>query len=130
MADSLSLDLQLAKELWVKAWGHPWPHQSSGKISLTDISLDEGVLMPDDFDNDGDTLTCSADGDVDNTERQWEYTCLHNMQSVVKACGGDPALLDVLVVRREYIWLRETMENGYLGAFRAMVVTGQPGIGA
>ncbi|TFK82090.1 hypothetical protein K466DRAFT_590791 [Polyporus arcularius HHB13444] len=40
-----------------------------------------------------------------------------------------PSLQDVLVIRPEYIWLRETIETGYLRADNAIVVTGHPGIG-
>ncbi|RDX40177.1 hypothetical protein OH76DRAFT_1490510 [Lentinus brumalis] len=71
-----------------------------------------------------------TDDDCDTTTTEWEYTCLHNMHSVVRACGGFvPSLQDILVIRPEYIWLRETIETGYLQTVKAVIVTGHPGIG-
>ncbi|RPD72557.1 hypothetical protein L226DRAFT_490073 [Lentinus tigrinus ALCF2SS1-7] len=79
----------------------------------------------DDEDDSGD-----PDDDLSTTPTEWEYTCLHEMQSVVKACDGDlRSAEDVLVIRSEYEWLRETMETGYLQGDQSIVVTGQPGIG-
>ncbi|KAI0687934.1 hypothetical protein C8T65DRAFT_526941, partial [Cerioporus squamosus] len=105
-----------------KAWGTPWPHRSSGKLSMADLSPDEDVQMSIETDEDEDN--------VNTTITEWEYTCLHIIHSVVTACGGDPtAVKDVLVIRPEYVWLRETIETGYLRTTKAIVVTGHPGIG-
>ncbi len=112
MADFVDLD---AAALHEKAWGTPWPHRSSGKLSMADLSPDEDVQL-------------SIETDEDD---EWEYTCLHNIHSVVTACGGVPdAVQDVLVIRPEYVWLRETIETGYLRTTKAIVVTGHPGIGS
>ncbi|KAI0692191.1 hypothetical protein C8T65DRAFT_762459 [Cerioporus squamosus] len=47
-----------------------------------------------------------------------------------KACGGlTPTVKDVLVTRPEYVWLRDTIETGYLRTTKAIVITGHPGIG-
>ncbi|RPD64676.1 hypothetical protein L227DRAFT_265203 [Lentinus tigrinus ALCF2SS1-6] len=51
------------------------------------------------------------------------------MRSVMEACDGvGRAVEDVLVIRPEYEFLRETLETGYLQEDDAVVVTGQPGI--
>ncbi|TFK82092.1 hypothetical protein K466DRAFT_603955 [Polyporus arcularius HHB13444] len=119
MADILDLD---AAALHKKAWGTPWPHRSSGKLSIADLSPDEDMQMSIETDEDDDN--------VNTTTTEWEYTCLHNIHSVVTACGGVPdAVRDVLVIRPEYVWLRETIETGYLRTTKAIVVTGHPGIG-
>ncbi|RPD82822.1 hypothetical protein L226DRAFT_565350 [Lentinus tigrinus ALCF2SS1-7] len=48
----------------------------------------------------------------------------------MEACDGvGRAVEDVLVIRPEYEFLRETLETGYLQEDDAVVVTGQPGIG-
>ncbi|RPD53459.1 hypothetical protein L226DRAFT_466652 [Lentinus tigrinus ALCF2SS1-7] len=52
------------------------------------------------------------------------------MKSVFSACGGSAlSVQDVLVVRPEYVWLLETLQEGYLAKVPSIVVTGQPGIG-
>ncbi len=120
MADFFGLD---AAALHKKAWGTPWPHRSSGKLSMADLSPDKDVQMSIETDEDDDN--------VNTTTIEWEYTCLHNIHSVVTACGGVPdAVQDVLVIRPEYVWLRETIETGYLRTTKAIVVTGHPGIGS
>ncbi|RPD61809.1 hypothetical protein L227DRAFT_574290 [Lentinus tigrinus ALCF2SS1-6] len=69
--------------------------------------------MPIEPDEDDDCV--SPDHDHSTTSTEWEYTCLHGMESVVNACDGDLRTAeDVLVIRPEYEWLRETMETGYL----------------
>ena len=118
----MALD-RLATGLWDKAWGKPWPYQSTGKVSKVDISTD------------GDLLHWQDDN-VDNpnpTTRELEYLCLHNIQSVVEACDGYPSgFEDILVIRPEYVALREMMmdQGGSLEHVNHMVITGHSGIGA
>ena len=92
MAHATSSIALLATDLWDKAWGRPWPYQSTGKVSKADISTDGDLLK---------------DHNVDNSNQntpELEYLCLHNIQSVVEACGGYPSgFEDVLVVRPEYV---------------------------
>ncbi|KAI0693528.1 hypothetical protein C8T65DRAFT_744689 [Cerioporus squamosus] len=123
------LRASLAIDLWKKAWGKPWPHQSSGKISMADISPDEDVpRISIETEEDDDSI--GPDGGHSTTSTELQYTCLHEMKAVVKACGGNArSVQDALVIRSEYVWLRETMETGYLRNVKAMVVTGHPGIG-
>ena len=120
--------------LWTAAWGQSWPHQSQGRISLAEVgslsssvpALDEDPLLS----TESDSGTDSHDAVDSRTPTEWEYVCLRNIQSVARPFGGAAGIQDVLVVRREYVWLRETMESGYLKDSPAMVVTGQPGIGS
>ena len=95
--------------------------------SLSSVpALDEDLLMSTESDPGTD-----SHGAVDSrTQTEWEYVCLRNILSVARPFGGAAGIQDVLVVRREYVWLRETMESGYLKDSLAMVVTGQPGIGS
>ena len=126
MAQLLDYNVQRVQELWDKAWGHPWPNQSTRNITLTDISPDEDVPMLAESDDDHRTVTPAHSSIKD----EWEYTVLLNIKSVVAACGGTArSIEDALIVRPEYTWLINTMEHGYLRNRNTMVVTGQPGIG-
>lgn len=77
----------------------------------------------------------SIEPDEDNVavspnSTSWQYICLHRIHEVVRACLGDVGIVqDILVIRPEYIWLRETIETGYLRRDKAVVVMGHPGIG-
>ena len=97
-----------ARQLRDKAWGKPWPHQSSGKVSIAEmVSTDNDPSMLIEFDEDDDSVI--------STPTDWEYNCLHRIHEVVKACLGEVrSLRDVLVIRSEYRWLLETFEKGYL----------------
>ena len=112
----------LPTNLWRKAWGRSWPHQSSSTITMAQMSPNEDnedvVMLEDDS-----TPAYST------TPAGWAYTCLHGIKSVAEACDGNIEIEDVLVIRNEYTFLRETMETGYLSSAKSMVVTGQPGIG-
>ncbi len=111
-----------AKKLWDKAWGKPWPHQSSGNVSIQELSSDADVPMS--IETDEDNIAVSPNS------TSWQYTCLHRIHEVVAACLGDSGIVqDVLVIRPEYVWLRETIETGYLRRDKAIVVMGHPGIG-
>ncbi|TFK82894.1 hypothetical protein K466DRAFT_529784 [Polyporus arcularius HHB13444] len=80
-------------------------------------------------------MSIETDEDPDNVavspnSTSWQYTCLHRIHEVVAACLGDSGIVqDVLVMRPEYVWLRETIETGYLRRDKAIVVMGHPGIG-
>lgn len=127
MAHSPLLNDALAEALWAKAWGKEWPDRSSGRVSLTDIFLDDsqGVPMTTETDEDNDSVISGA------TTTELNYTCLHGMRSVVEACGGYVSeVQDVLVIRPEYIWLQEAIETGHLRSNIAVVVTGHPGNGS
>ena len=116
----MALD-RLATGLWDKAWGKPWPHQSIGKVSKADIFAG------------GDLLEDDNVGNSNTTAPELEYLCLHNIQSVVEACDGYPSgFEDVLVVRPEYVALREMMmdQGGSLEHVNHTVITGHSGIGA
>ncbi|KAI0685535.1 hypothetical protein C8T65DRAFT_712618 [Cerioporus squamosus] len=88
--------------LWEKAWGKSWPHQSTGTVSMADLSPDEGISMAIETDDD---------------------------DSVGPDDGRSTQLEDILVIRPEYVRLRETMETGYLQDAPAIVGTGNPGVG-
>ncbi|TBU40353.1 hypothetical protein BD309DRAFT_1021478 [Dichomitus squalens] len=62
--------------------------------------------MPNDAD---ESVGPAANRDVDSPQLEWEYNCLHNIRSIVEECGGNPAIQDFLVVRPEYLWLREAI---------------------
>ncbi|TBU26438.1 hypothetical protein BD311DRAFT_808494 [Dichomitus squalens] len=74
--------------------------------------------MPNDAD---ESVGPAANRDVDSPQLEWEYNCLHNIRSIVEECGGNPAIQDFLVVRPEYLWLREAIVTGYLQNTDAMV---------
>ena len=121
MAHATSSIALLATDLWDKAWGRPWPYQSTGKVSKADISTDGDLLKDHNVDNSNQTRT------------ELEYLCLHSIQSVVEACDGYPSgFEDVLVVRPEYVALREMMmdKGARLAHVNHMGVTGHSGIGA
>ena len=127
MAQLLNNTVQRVQELWDQAWRHPWPNQSTRKVTLTDISPDEDVPMLAESDDDHGTVTPAHSSIKD----EWEYTVLLNIKSIVAACGGTlESIEDALIVRPEYTWLIDTMEHGYLRNRNTMVVTGQPGIGS
>ncbi|KAI1787269.1 hypothetical protein LXA43DRAFT_716584 [Ganoderma leucocontextum] len=133
MTDAFPPDLglaDLAKRLYEDAWGKVWPYKSSGKISIADISPDKDVLKCADG---GDSVAPLADGNVNAAASgEWAYTCLHNIKSVAIACGGpnmNVTVEDVLIIRDEYVYLRDAMESGCFAKTNAMVVTGHPGVG-
>ena len=118
----------LAQELWQTAWGKPWPYQSSDKITKPTIVADEDVPMV--VDSSDDREDNDGENDSSTTPSELEYTFLYNIKSVVRACfGNEKAVGDVLVVRAEYVLLREMLETGYASRTEAIVITGQPGIG-
>ncbi|RPD55642.1 hypothetical protein L226DRAFT_466805 [Lentinus tigrinus ALCF2SS1-7] len=112
--------IERAERLWRTAWGHPWPHRFRKVISIQDIFPDGDVPIS----------TDDSDDDESRIPNEFKYTCLHGMKSVFEACGGSATpVQDVLVIRPEYVWLRETMQHGYLADADSIVITGQPGIG-
>ena len=95
MAHAPTPNASLANQLWDKAWGKPWPHQSSGKVSIAEmVSTDNDPSMLIEFDEDDDSVI--------STPTDWEYNCLHRIHEVVKACLALWAIMP---------WIRDFMMN-------------------
>ncbi|KAF9048308.1 hypothetical protein BDZ89DRAFT_941352, partial [Hymenopellis radicata] len=96
-----------------KAWGHAWPHHSD-IVRATEI----GQLGEDD--------ELYFDGGV--TE-QFSYVCLDGIKeiaSLLHILFHPDSFQDVIIIRREYEYLRETLESVPEKTF---LLIGHPGIG-
>ncbi len=69
MAHPQILNKLLVIDLWTKAWGKKWPHQSSGKLT---VAPEEDVRMALETDEDHDSAD-SHDG-YSTTAAKWSYT--------------------------------------------------------
>ena len=107
-----------------KAWGHSWP-QHTGTIRRTDIVPDDHAMgLDQDIDQD---LTVVGD----DIPEQLDYICLEGMQDVAQALRLPTSVEDILLVRREYVILRDAISRMTLRRqTTGIVVTGQPGIGS
>ncbi len=95
-----------------KAWGHPWPHHSA-VVRATEIGqLDEGDEL-------------YFDGGVAD---QYTYVCLDGLKDIASALLAPSSmnLQDVIIIRREYEYLRQTQESVPEKSF---LLLGHPGIG-
>ncbi|THH19320.1 hypothetical protein EUX98_g8802 [Antrodiella citrinella] len=113
---------KLANELWKKAWGKSWPTTKSS-ISIEETVEGEPMLIDDDDANPMPRLEDDADS-------RWNYTFLSDIGSVAAACSapGFGSDSDFLVIRKEYPWLRDKLQE-LRAANSAVVVIGHQGIG-
>jgi hypothetical protein len=143
LADVSPLDYsqKAASHIYDVAWGQPWPHQYQNSISKDDVlpadatPLNSWTMAPD-----VDDESVPVDDDADcvygdyacalECPAKLSYVCLAGMTMLAEAIGSTVDIADVLVVREEYVWLREEMEKGFLRNQCGIVVTGQPGIGS
>jgi hypothetical protein len=137
--DTLAYLRTNAEAFYQKAWGKPWPHQSQGFISKTDIvpagnGTPKGTALDDndDFGQLNDNMDNTYGGIPDDLDipDKFEYLCLQEMEAVAKTLDLGVAIIDTLVVRDEYELLRKTIETGYLQNVHAIVVMGHQGIGS
>src|SRR5258708_11562122 len=111
---------QAASALYEKAWGKPWPSMSKGTIMESDIQKTDSA------DNDNDSYLA----DKLRFDSPFDYVYFGELDGVKRALGDESsAQEETLVVRAEYIALHLALESKYKNA-RALVVTGQPGIGS
>jgi hypothetical protein len=144
-----------ASTLHTKAWGKKWP-QSKGEISEGEIddgetgsvddeetsSVDEDEDETASVDEEDEDETASIDeededetGPVDalsdklEVPSTFDYLYLEEIRSLKSALGANSGQEeeDFLVVREEYVLLRQALERLKK---RAIVVTGHPGIGS
>ncbi|KAK7025327.1 hypothetical protein VNI00_016109 [Paramarasmius palmivorus] len=109
-------------EFYTKAWGKKWPYHK-GTIFKTDICKDNAVL-------DDGTAGNRYGAMALEIPDQLDYICYEGISAIAETLFVPVALRDSLVVRREYEFLRESIEWGEeISDRRGIVVTGQPGIG-
>lgn len=102
---------QQLNDIYVKAWGKSWPKQGQHTITHAD----------------SDYTAVDSEVARNSNNSTWNYNYLGDISSICMACNVPFALEDVLVVREEYVWLRETLQLEPVK--RSVLVTGQPGIG-
>ena len=124
----------LVEDLHKKAWGHKWP-QHTGTILRTDVVpasqlIDDNAM---DLDQDDRPVVVGDvySGGAINIPERFDYVCLQGMLQVAEALGLATHVQDILMVRYEYVMLRDAlskipMKRQTIG----IVVTGQPGIGS
>jgi len=113
---------QAASALHAKAWGKPWP-QFEGTIYKTDIFDDGTGSVDDEIPDLADKL---------NVPSHFNYRYFKGIQRLKNDLGANSDQEDiegVLVIREEYEMLRRALE-GDIEHYRAMAVTGHPGIGS
>src|SRR5258706_2597686 len=113
---------QAASHLYNMAWGREWQDMS------------EGIIVEGDIDDD---KTDSADDDEDSyladklrLDTPFRYTYFEKFSFLRRALGDEnSAQEEALVVREEYDALNSALESDF-AEVKAVVVTGQPGIGS
>jgi len=116
-----SEEIDNLSNLHAKAWGKQWP-QSKGTISKTEICGDESGSVDDDVDE--------ALADKLKVPLEFDYEYFEDVQHLKIALGASGQdFEDTLVIRDEYKKLRQALENDSVN-YRAIVVTGHPGIGS
>lgn len=106
-----------AQTLYSKAWGKAWPKQKHEAIWKNQV-VPAGYSV-----NDVDGYVFA---DVANIPESFEYTCLYEVKQVADILQSTAEIADVLLVRDEYATLHRMINDAKA---KAIVVTGQPGIG-
>lgn len=119
--DSLTELREDASALYDMTWGKSWPYQHSSAISKSELTIPIDRNDSDDADNVYGGVAVSLD-----VPDKLEYVCYDNVRDVGKILLLT-GIENVLIVRREYVLLREMMDKRAECGF---VVTGQPGIGS
>ncbi|KAF6748261.1 hypothetical protein DFP72DRAFT_579937 [Ephemerocybe angulata] len=122
-----------------KAWGNKWP-QHTGTILRADVvaASDSEPIAVDAMELDQDDEAGPiADDSVEVPER-FEYTCLDGITAIAHALYMPVHVKDVLIVRKEFMALRDVMEKAFKAELEKpeqhregikLVLAGHPGIG-
>lgn len=115
---SLSTDNPLAavqrsaQVFYDEAWDKTWPGREKRTLHKFELDVD-------------------AEGNHADLADELSYECIPGMDRVASALRAQPSLRGVVVVRKEYETLVESLTKGRLRSnTKSVVVTGHPGIGA
>ncbi|KAI0722696.1 hypothetical protein C8Q76DRAFT_370586 [Earliella scabrosa] len=142
-----------ASSIHADAWGRKWPKSSEGTIHLSDLKSPRRPTTcahptnpSDDAINEeaGANIAEAVEGVVPSNEEIEEediakgipgveqaltYDCLKGMQAVMRLLCVSIGIKDCLIVRDDYPYLLKELEELVSDGTRAVVITGQPGIG-
>ena len=153
--NALTVLAAAASSIHADAWGREWPKTSEGTIHLSDLKpLRRPTIrarptnLSDDAINEEvrANIAEAVEGVVPSNEEIEEedivegilpvgveqtltYDCLKGMQAVMRLLCVSIGIKDCLIVREDYTYLLKELEELASDGTRAVVITGQPGIG-